>query len=720
MFRLPARISLFFFLGTAILSLAPTGPLSGQTPKFDPKKKDKAGFAITPEMIEIAPGAPLSSRTPVTAPAQLKGVKSWTIETKQHRWAATCMAVSPDGTLLATGGYDGVVRIWDPHTGKFVRALVGHESYVYGLSWSPDGQYLASGGAFDASARIWNPKTGQLVRVLAGHKDYVSVVAFSGDGKTLAVGGGASGFVTFWDLNTVKKQTTIENGVAIYQLSWSPDNRKIVCSCNKNSAAMWEVNLGKLLKTFVLPGGDAYSSSWTPDGKLLATGGATSVIIWDSSTYEAVHTLKVGGSSLAYSPDGNTLAHVTTAGAVQFWDASKFKDKEPKIAPTATTLSASSLIWPKESKSVFAFSGTSVSSWNVAENKLERTFNVAQTNTILWTQARPLIADMDTVTPTLWDSPSGKLLAKLEGHKGAVTTARWSRDGKHILTGSTDKTAKIWDASGKATRTLEGHEGAVNAVAWGPEGRMATASDKMVRVWSAGDKPQELAHHTHPVMGLAWSRDGRMLVSASDDRSVILWNLDTGKPLKQIDGVTDLQTVALSPDGKMVAAGGTDHVLRIWSIPAGKLLHSFSSLGSPPNVSAIAWSPDSTMVAGGRGNHTMQVWNLKTDALAYNVATMAPVKAVSWSADGKTIVTSTLDRAIRFWEADNGKLRGTLVYDGKQVAAIGADGHSRAPNEDSELIAVVFTEKGVQETMTPKALAKLGFKNVGAVKLLGN
>jgi WD40 repeat protein len=170
----------------------------------------------------------------------------------------------------------------------------------------------------------------------------------------------------------------------------------------------------------------------------------------------------------------------------------------------------------------------------------------------------------------------------------------------------------------------------------------------------------------------------------------------------------------------MVDAGGTDHVLRIWSIPAGKLLHSFSSLGSPPNVSAIAWSPDSTMVAGGRGNHTMQVWNLKTDALAYNVATMAPVKAVSWSADGKTIVTSTLDRAIRFWEADNGKLRGTLVYDGKQVAAIGADGHSRAPNEDSELIAVVFTEKGVQETMTPKALAKLGFKNVGAVKLLGN
>ena len=340
-------LALFITLSMAILFLTSDAPLSGQGAKVDPKKKkdkDKGALVITPEVIEFPPGNPLSSRTPVISPPPLKGAKSWTLETKHHRWAAVSMAVSPDGSLVATGGYDGIVHIWEPATGKFVRALVGHESYVYGLAWSPDGHYLASAGSFDATARIWNPRTGQLIRILTGHKEYTTTVAFSGDGKTLAVGGGTSGFVTFWDLNTLKKQSTIENGVPIYHISWSPDNRKIVCSCSKNSAALWEVALGKLLKTFVHPGGNVYCTSWTPDGKHLAAGGTNSVIIWDSATYEAAHTLGASGSSsLVYSPDGKTLAAVANTGLAQLWDVTQFKDaKQPKTAPKPTTISASS------------------------------------------------------------------------------------------------------------------------------------------------------------------------------------------------------------------------------------------------------------------------------------------------------------------------------------------------------------------------------------------
>src|SRR4051794_27390053 len=94
---------------------------------------------ITPEPLTLKTGAPLSTRALVARPLAVKGLRSWTIETRRHRGYIVTMAISPDGHWLVTGGLDGIVRFWDVASGRFVRALVGHDSYVYGLSFSPDG-----------------------------------------------------------------------------------------------------------------------------------------------------------------------------------------------------------------------------------------------------------------------------------------------------------------------------------------------------------------------------------------------------------------------------------------------------------------------------------------------------------------------------------------------------------------------------------------------------
>jgi WD40 repeat protein len=179
-----------------------------------------------------------------------------------------------------------------------------------------------------------------------------------------------------------------------------------------------------------------------------------------------------------------------------------------------------------------------------------------------------------------------------------------------------------------------------------------------------------------------------------------------------------VQSLAFSPDGSKLAVGSLDDRLRVYQVSNGKRLAEWEKPGSPPQTSAVGWSADNQYVLGGRGNHTLQYWNLRANKDVTNIGTMAPVTGVVVTADGKTLVGASLDRSVRFWDAGTGKVKLTLIADTNQILAISADGNYRCPDEaDSELIAVVQTDKG-QETMSLKEFAKQhGFHNApGAVK----
>ena len=140
--------------------------------------------------------------------------------------------------------------------------------------------------------------------------------------------------------------------------------------------------------------------------------------------------------------------------------------------------------------------------------------------------------------------------------------------------------------------------------------------------------------------------------------------------------------------------------------------------GDPKTASAVAWAADNGSVLAGRGNHTLQYWNLKANKDVQNLPTMAPVTGVAVTADGKTLVGASLDRAVRYWDASTGRLKLTLIADTGQILAVSAEGNYRCPNEaESELVAVVQTDKGQETTSLKEFALKHGFHNVpGAVR----
>jgi WD40 repeat protein len=277
----------------------------------------------------------------------------------------------------------------------------------------------------------------------------------------------------------------------------------------------------------------------------------------------------------------------------------------------------------------------------------------------------------------VFDVESGREIATLPGHAGAVAVTHFSPDNKFILTGSADNTVRLWDAEKfEPAGPPMAHDKPVRHAVFDPTGRViATATDRVVFVWdrATGRLVSQLKGHKDFISDLAFNPNGQRLVSASGDKTAIVWDLPSSQMLHQLNGHGEfVNSAVFSPDGRTIVTASYDHTARTWDSETGK--PNLVLKGHTKVVNWAEFSPDGKTIATVSGDTTARLWNAVTaEELRVLSGHEQSISTGKFTADGRFLVTASEDKSLKLWEVATAKLLTTLIGHDGAVSSIAID-----------------------------------------------
>eukprot|EP01112_Ceratiomyxa_fruticulosa_P010166 TRINITY_DN2682_c0_g1_i1.p1 TRINITY_DN2682_c0_g1~~TRINITY_DN2682_c0_g1_i1.p1 ORF type:complete len:495 (+),score=85.03 TRINITY_DN2682_c0_g1_i1:259-1743(+) len=248
----------------------------------------------------------------------------------------------------------------------------------------------------------------------------------------------------------------------------------------------------------------------------------------------------------------------------------------------------------------------------------------------------------------IWNS-KGELVNTLAKHQGPIFSLKWNKKGDHLLSGSVDKTAIVWDAkSGSVLQQFEFHSAPTLDVDWRNNTQFATCStDKMIYVCEIGkNKPvRAFSGHEDEVNAIKWDPSGSLLASCSDDTTAKIWSLKSDKPAHDFrEHQKEIYTIKWSPTGPgsenpnkplVLASASFDATIKVWDIDSGSLLHNLTRHAEP--VYSVSFSPNGDFLASGSFDRCLHIWSVKDGSLVRTYRGSGGIFEVCWNYTGDKV-----------------------------------------------------------------------------------